>query len=189
MWGATLLCSGFQALMRDALNRRFDVVLAESLDRFSREQEDTAGLFKRLTRRRQHRYARRRRHHASAHRVQRDDERAVPEGSGRQDASRTARARRGRQSAGGLCYGYRVVKLLGGGAVTTGEREIEPAKAAIVERIFREFRGKSCTESDSQATQSGWDRRTARRNVESQHDSRELERGTGILNNELYVRV
>jgi hypothetical protein len=35
--------------MRDALNRRFDFVLAESLDRFSRDQEDTAGLFKRLT--------------------------------------------------------------------------------------------------------------------------------------------
>ena len=47
--GATLLRAGFQAMMRDALNRRFDVVLAESLDRFSRDQEDTAGLFKRLT--------------------------------------------------------------------------------------------------------------------------------------------
>jgi site-specific DNA recombinase len=35
--------------MRDALSRRFDVVLAASLDRFSRDQEDTAGLFKRLT--------------------------------------------------------------------------------------------------------------------------------------------
>ena len=47
--GATLLRSGFQALMRDALNGRFDIVLAEALDRFSRDQEDTAGLFKRLT--------------------------------------------------------------------------------------------------------------------------------------------
>ena len=47
--GATLLRSGFQALMRDALSHQFDVVLAESLDRFSRDQEDTAGLFKRLT--------------------------------------------------------------------------------------------------------------------------------------------
>jgi DNA invertase Pin-like site-specific DNA recombinase len=47
--GATLLRSGFQALMRDALNARFDIVLAEALDRFSRDQEDTAGLFKRLT--------------------------------------------------------------------------------------------------------------------------------------------
>jgi DNA invertase Pin-like site-specific DNA recombinase len=42
--GTTLLRSGFQALMRDALNQRFDVVLAEALDRFSRDQEDTAGL-------------------------------------------------------------------------------------------------------------------------------------------------
>ena len=47
--GATLLRAGFQSLMRDALNHRFDVVFAESLDRFSRDQEDTAGLFKRLT--------------------------------------------------------------------------------------------------------------------------------------------
>jgi DNA invertase Pin-like site-specific DNA recombinase len=49
MSGATLLRPGFQAMMRDALQRRFNVVLAESLDRFSRDQEDTAGLFKRLT--------------------------------------------------------------------------------------------------------------------------------------------
>lgn len=42
--GATLLRAGFQALMRHGLNKRFDVVLAESLDRFSRDQEDTAGL-------------------------------------------------------------------------------------------------------------------------------------------------
>jgi len=47
--GASLLRPGFQALMRRALDREFDVVLAESLDRFSRDQEDTAGLFKRLT--------------------------------------------------------------------------------------------------------------------------------------------
>jgi len=47
--GATLLRGGFQALMRDALSHQFDVVLAESLDRFSCDQEDTAGLFKRLT--------------------------------------------------------------------------------------------------------------------------------------------
>jgi DNA invertase Pin-like site-specific DNA recombinase len=47
--GATLLRSGFQALMRDALDRRFKVILAEALDRLSRDQEDTAGLFKRLT--------------------------------------------------------------------------------------------------------------------------------------------
>ena len=58
--GATLLRSGFQAFMRDALNGRFDVVVAEALNRFSRDQEDTAGLFKRLNVRwREHRHARR----------------------------------------------------------------------------------------------------------------------------------
>jgi DNA invertase Pin-like site-specific DNA recombinase len=47
--GASLMRPGFQAPMRDALAGGLDVVLAESLDRFSRDQEDTAGLFKRLT--------------------------------------------------------------------------------------------------------------------------------------------
>jgi DNA invertase Pin-like site-specific DNA recombinase len=46
---ATLLRSGFQAMMAEALQHKVDIVLAESLDRFSRDQEDTAGLFKRLT--------------------------------------------------------------------------------------------------------------------------------------------
>jgi site-specific DNA recombinase len=32
-----------------------------------------------------------------------------------------------------------VVKSLSGGIVTSGDREIEPAQAAIIERIFREF--------------------------------------------------
>jgi site-specific DNA recombinase len=40
MSGATLMRPGFQALMREALRHTFDVVLAESLDRFSRDQED-----------------------------------------------------------------------------------------------------------------------------------------------------
>jgi site-specific DNA recombinase len=138
--GATLLRSGFQALMRDALNRRFDVVLAESLDRFSRDQEDTAGLFKRLT-------------FAGVNIV------TLAEGDithlhigfkGTMNAlfltdlaEKTHRGLRGRiedgKSAGGLCYGYRVVKALNGGTVTTGEREIEPGEAAVVERMFREF--------------------------------------------------
>jgi hypothetical protein len=38
-----------------------------------------------------------------------------------------------------LCYGYRVVKTISGGSVTTGEREIEPTEATIVERTFRDF--------------------------------------------------
>jgi DNA invertase Pin-like site-specific DNA recombinase len=107
--GATLLRSGFQALMRDALNGRFDIVLAEALDRFSRDQEDTAGLFKRLT-------------FAGVNIV------TLAEGNithlhvglkGTMNAlflkdlaDKTRRGLRGRvelgKSGGGLCYGYRV---------------------------------------------------------------------------------
>jgi DNA invertase Pin-like site-specific DNA recombinase len=47
--GSTIMRPGFQAMLREALQKRFDIVMAEALDRFSRDQEDTAGLFKRLT--------------------------------------------------------------------------------------------------------------------------------------------
>jgi DNA invertase Pin-like site-specific DNA recombinase len=92
--GATLLRSGLQALMRDALNQRFDIVLAEALDRFSRDQEDTAGLFKRLTFAGVNivTLAEGDITHAPARRVEGHDERALPEGPCRQDTTRVARS-------------------------------------------------------------------------------------------------
>src|SRR6516162_1359422 len=116
--GATLMRPGFQALMRRALDREFDIVLAESLDRFSRDQEDTAGLFKRLT--------------FLGVRIV-----TVAEGEithlhvgfkGTMNAlflkdlaEKTRRGLRGRiedgKSAGGLYYGFRVVKSISGGSV------------------------------------------------------------------------
>ena len=186
--GATLLRAGFQALMRDALNRRVDVVLAESLDRFSRDQEDTAGLFKRLT-------------FAGVNIV------TIAEGDithlhigfkGTMNAlflkdlaEKTHRGLRGRvengKSAGGLCYGFRVVKTLNGGTVTTGEREIAADEARIVEQIFREFiAGVSPKQIAKNLNHDGvagpfggaWSPSTIYGNGK---------RGTGILNNELYV--
>lgn len=46
--GASLLRPGVQALISDATRGRFDLVLAEAMDRLSRDQEDIAGLFKRM---------------------------------------------------------------------------------------------------------------------------------------------
>jgi len=46
--GASLLRPGVQELISDALKGRFEVILAESLDRLSRDQEDIAGLYKRM---------------------------------------------------------------------------------------------------------------------------------------------
>ena len=47
--GASLLRPGIQELIQDAGRDRFDIVLAEAMDRLSRDQEDIAGLFKRLS--------------------------------------------------------------------------------------------------------------------------------------------
>jgi site-specific DNA recombinase len=106
-------------------------------------------------------------------------------------AEKTHRGLRGRvedgKSAGGLCYGYRVVKALNAGTVTTGEREIDPEQAAVVERIFRDFvAGVSPKQVAKNLNREGipgpfggaWSPSTIYGNDK---------RGTGILNNELYI--
>ena len=135
-------CGRIPGVDADALNRRFDVVLAESLDRFSRDQEDTAGLFKRLT-------------FAGVNIV------TLAEGDithlhigfkgtmnalflkdlAEKHTADCADAIEDGKSAGGLCYGYRVVKALNAGTVTTGEREIEPEQAAVANAARRRFDG------------------------------------------------
>ena len=47
--GASLIRPGIQALMTDAMSGRFDVILSEAMDRLSRDQEDIAGIFKRVS--------------------------------------------------------------------------------------------------------------------------------------------
>jgi site-specific DNA recombinase len=186
--GATLLRSGFQALMRDALNRRFDVVLAELLDRFSRDQEDTAGLFKRLT-------------FAGVNIV------TLAEGDithlhigfkGTMNAlflkdlaEKTRRGLRGRvesgKAGGGLCYGYRVVKSLAGGTLTTGEREIEPGEAVIVDRIFREYVAGIAPKAIAKRLNQDWAAGPFGGTWSPSTIHGNPKRGTGVLNNELYI--
>lgn len=186
MSGSSLMRPGFQSLMRDALAGTFEVVLAESLDRFSRDQEDTAGLFKRLT-------------FAGVRIV------TVSEGDighlhvglkGTMNAlylhdlaEKTRRGLRGRveagRSGGGVSYGYRVVRALEG--QPRGEREIHPGEAAIVKRIFRAFVanvspkaiGKMLNAEGVPGPMSvAWSPSTIHGHAG---------RGTGILNNELYI--
>ena len=96
-WSCNLWPTG--ELMRAALRNEVDVVLAEALGRFSRDQEDTAGLFKRLT------FAgvsivTLAESGLSAHRPQGNDERDVPEGAGRQDSASAARSHRAERQSG-----------------------------------------------------------------------------------------
>ena len=46
--GTNLLRPGIQSILSDCLSGKVDVIVAEALDRISRDQEDVAGIFKRL---------------------------------------------------------------------------------------------------------------------------------------------
>ncbi len=180
---------GVQALLQDALAGRFDVVLAEALDRVSRDQADVATLFKHLR-------------FAGVEIV------TLAEGAicelhvglkGTMNAlflkdlaAKTHRGLRGRveqgKSGGGLCYGYDVVKQSNtDGEPLRGARSINAAEAEIVRRVFRDFAaGVSPRAIARRLNAEGipgpagklWIDTTLRGHAR---------RGTGLINNELYI--
>lgn len=107
-------------------------------------------------------------------------------------AAKTHRGIRGRvedgKSGGGLCYGYNVVKQLDArGDPIRGNREINEAEANVVRRIFREFAAgvgpRTIARTLNEEGVPGpagklWNDTTIRGHVK---------RGTGIVNNELYI--
>ncbi|MFC3631882.1 recombinase family protein [Paracoccus angustae] len=191
--GSFNLRPGFQGLRQAAMRGGFDVVVAEALDRFSRDQEHIAGFHKQM----------------SFHgiRIVTKTEGEINEmhvGLGgtmaalyiKHLAQKTHRGLEGRvrdgKSAGGIGYGYKVDRqALPDGSLTAGDRVIHEAEAAIVRRIFRDYAaGKSARSiavalnaegipSPASGRSSGtWSASTIGGN---------WKRGTGILNNELYV--
>ncbi|MBI4486886.1 MAG: recombinase family protein [Acidobacteria bacterium] len=186
--GATLMRVGFQQMMAVALRKEVDVVLAESADRFSRDQEDTAGLFKRLT------FA-----GVSIVTLAEGDITFLHIGlKGTMNAmylselaDKTRRGLRGRiengKAGGGLCYGHRVLRRFENGEVMTGEREIVEEEAAVVRRIFRDYAAGASPKQICKALNKEripgpqgalWSPSTIHGNPK---------RGIGILHNELYV--
>ena len=187
--GATSLRPAYQALLASAREGAFDVLVSEALDRLSRDQEDVAALFKRM------RFA--------GVRIVTLAEGEISELhiglKGTMNAlflkdlaAKTHRGLRGRveagRSGGGNAYGYRVVRKLGSdGRPVVGEREIDGDQARVVERIFLAYsagRSPRATALALNAEQilaprgSAW--------TSSTIDGNRV-RGTGILNNELYV--
>lgn len=187
--GATMLRPGLQGLLDQASRGAFDVVIAEALDRLSRDQADVATLYKRLT--------------FHGVRIVTLAEGEVSElhvglkGTMNQLflkdlAAKTRRGLRGRvesgHSGGGNSYGYDVVRRLGpDGLPVTGERTINPTEAAIIRRIFKEF-------------SEGHSPKAIAKRLNAEHvpgPRGELWRdtairghrirGTGLLNNELYI--
>ena len=184
-----ILRPGIQALLQDAQAGQFDIVLAEALDRVSRDQADIATLFKHLK-------------FAGVPIV------TLAEGEiselhvglkGTMNAlflkdlaAKTHRGLRGRvedgKSGGGLCYGYRVVKKLDArGEQIRGDREIDAHQADVIRRIFRDFAAGVGPRAIAKALNDQgiagpegklWNDTTIRGHVK---------RGTGIINNELYI--
>lgn len=174
--------TGLLDLMACAKAREFDVVIVEALDRLSRDQEDLAGIYKRLT--------------FSGIRIE-----AVHDGQA--DAVQIGvrgmlgslyladlshKTRRGLTGvvrdgriAGGKAFGYRAV------AGRPGAYEIVPEQAEVVRRIFADYlAGKSAlriaTELNAERIEPPrgaiW-----RKNTISGHTARQ----NGILQNRLYV--
>ena len=187
--GASLLRPGIQALMEDGQRQRFDIVLSEALDRISRDQEEIAGVYKRLT-------------FAGVRMVTLSEGDITELHIGLKGtmgalyikdlADKTRRGLRGRvedgKSGGGNSYGYRVVHETGDdGELIRGGRTIDPEQAAVVNRIFTEYAaGRSPREIAHRFNAegiagprgTGWGPSTI-------HGS--VKRCNGILNNELYI--
>ena len=115
----------------------------------------------------------------------------------RQLAQKTHRGLEGRvkagKSAGGISYGYRLDRqLLPDGTHTTGDRRIDDAEATIVRRIFNEYdRGVSARAIAIALNREGIAPPRAggkgSGNWSFSTISGNWKRGTGILNNELYI--
>ncbi|WP_114090138.1 recombinase family protein [Thalassospira profundimaris] len=187
--GATLLRPGIQMLLQDALAGHFEIIVAEALDRLSRDQADIAGIYKRLN------FAGVKILTLAEGEV--NDLHIGLKGTMnalylKDLADKTRRGLRGRveagKSGGGNAYGYDVVrKFTETGEAIRGDRTINEAEAAIVNRIFEEYASGESPRAiakrlnaEDVAGPSGktWGPSTI-------HGNRQ--RGTGILNNELYI--
>ena len=187
--GSTCLRPGYQ-LLGDAVRMgSVDVVVAEAMDRLSRDQEDIAALYKRAK-------------FAGVQIV------TLAEGEiselhvglkGTMNAlfikdlaAKTHRGLRGRveagRSGGGNAYGYRVVRRMGSdGQPVAGEREIDAAEARIVERVFREYAAGRSPRHIAIGLNADGIRAPRTSSWAASTINGNRARGTGILNNELYI--
>jgi site-specific DNA recombinase len=187
--GASLMRPGIQMLMQDAANGQYDLVMAEALDRLSRDQEDIAGLYKRLTFANTQIFTLSEGEISNLHIGLKGTMNAL---FLKDLADKTRRGLRGRveqgKAGGGLVYGYDVVKKFNAkGEVERGDRTINEEQAEIVRRIFTEYvEGISPKRITRQLNEEGIPAPTGGTwGPSTIHGNRA--RGTGILNNELYI--
>src|SRR5262249_48900091 len=187
--GASHLRPDYQQLQDDARKGQFDIVIAEALDRLSRDQEHVAALYKRLS--------------YSGVRIFTLADGDVSELhvglKGTMNAlflkdlaAKTHRGLRGRveagRSGGGNAYGYLVVREMDSrGEPVRGGRRVDPEQAAVVIEVFRQYAAgvspraiakKLNAERVPGPRSTAWTASTI-------HGNRHC--GTGLLNNEMYI--
>ena len=178
-----------QKLLEAARTGLCDIVLSEALDRISRDLGDTSSIYNQLK--------------FSEVQLHTLSEGAITEMhvgfKGTMNSMfleelkrKTHRGLEGRalqgKSAGGKAYGYDIPRIFDDrGEAVTGERVINTAEAAVVQRIFTEYmKGKSPRKIAGELNKEGvpgpngklWGASTIYGN---------RKRGTGIVNNELYI--
>ncbi len=178
--GASMMRPGLQKMLTASGEGAFDVIVAEALDRVSRDLQDIAGIFKRLF-------------YNNVKLFTLSEGEITPLHVGLKGtmnalflkdlADKTRRGMRGRMEAGkavaGIAYGYK--------SAVVGEREIVETEAEIVRRIFAEYNaGRSPRQISISLNKDGvpgpslgtWGPSTILGN---------RLRGNGILNNEIYI--
>ena len=188
--GASLMRPGIQQLLQDAMDGKFEIVLVEALDRLSRDLQDIAGIYKRMQ-------------YAGIEIFSLNDGGLITgihiglKGTMNAEflkdlAAKTRRGLSGRvakgKSGGGLSYGYKVINQFSPeGEPIRGDREIAEDEAEIIRRIFTEYaEGVSPKKIAIRLNQEGvpcpsgkeWGASTIYGN---------RRRGTGVINNELYI--
>lgn len=187
--GASRFRPNYQKMLSNAAEGKFQFIIAEALDRLSRDQEDLAALYKHLIF-----------HDVTLLTLSEGEINELHVGlKGTMNAlflkdlaRKTRRGLEGRvragRSAGGKVYGYDIVKDFDhNGNPITGQMEINQYEAKIVHRIFVEFsEGKSprqiakdLNKGEILGPRGGTWTDTAIRGHKK--------KGTGILNNERYI--
>lgn len=131
----------FLRLMNDAKEGLFDAIVTEALDRLSRDQEDIAAAYKRLTHRGIKIFTLSEGEINELHIGIKGTMNALQL---KDLAIKTRRGQRGRVEdgaiPGGLTFGYKMIRKLDAqGEPIRGLREIDEQQADIVRRIFREY--------------------------------------------------
>ncbi len=187
--GASMFRPGIEALQRDAKAGKFDIVLAEALDRLSRKLADIAKFHERM----EHQGIR-------IHTLTEGEVTEMLIGMKgtmnqillRDIGIKTHRGQKGRvrdgKLAGGNAYGYDVLPATQvNGKAEHGDRAINRAEAEVVRRVFSDYAQGISAGKIAEALNlekipgprgGWWGTSTILGN---------RERGTGVLNNELYI--